>query len=305
MQSQLHFGRGRFVFIAVTVAVAIAVTGCTTANTAPGADATPEVSAPTRGEPATEAAGTERAHEGECQLPESTDYGWDRDERERYVEDLAIEMHLLSLEYVTRHEIPVAEAEWDVIDDHLATALTEAGCGDYRSGPEWYNEGHSAMWRALTQERPIIAAEEPCPLPVYEGDTAAWRVPSSDDPADEAYMTSVVQTMAVPADEWLRAQSGITWENRNSFVSDHYKEFVAGLGCSTDWKATHSAEAWLSAAKDLLWELSAEMYPAPPPTGGSGGEPPSVDVPNINVPDLNPFSCSWSLRGGVNCGLRG
>jgi hypothetical protein len=73
---------------------------------------------------------------------------------------------------------------------------------------------------------------------------------------------------------------------------------LTGMNCRVDINTSYAAASAIRGA--LL-----EKYPYSTDSGGGTGGSGDVGIPDVDVPDVNPFYCSWSLRGGFNCGVHG
>ncbi|MFE6967137.1 hypothetical protein ACFVAJ_18635 [Agromyces sp. NPDC057679] len=112
--------------------------------------------------------------------------------------------------------------------------------------------------------------------------------------------------------DWLAANGHDIVADRDSMGASWYdlygtdgtvtKQIVFELGCLG---VEYSEMLVADAISTVLIDLQQEAYVPVPADGGTGGGGGSVDVPDVDAPDVNPFYCSWSLRGGFNCGVHG
>ncbi|WP_159600565.1 hypothetical protein [Agromyces humi] len=74
-------------------------------------------------------------------------------------------------------------------------------------------------------------------------------------------------------------------------------QIVRAIGCPEEPMSTYIVSNAIGAV--LTDALIAADVP------GSGDPADGVDIPDVDAPDVNPFYCNWSFRGGVNCGIHG
>lgn len=229
------------------------------------------------------------------------------DELDKFRAQLELEMYVLFREYADTHDIPEEETapDTDIVERNLRTALMDAGCIQVSeksaSWPrEWFNAGMPAA-REVYRYRPATPdAEATCPLPEWHGGK-----PWDDNEAFDAFVRQIADDLADNALEWISDPAPADLDNLLDRMDAEHDDLLASLGCATDYRLSKSAEGYVQGAQTAMFEQGSTLLPQTPDTdresGDSGGD--DVPVPDVNAPDVNPFYCSWTLRGGLNCGL--
>ncbi|WP_157497154.1 hypothetical protein [Leifsonia sp. Leaf264] len=183
-------------------------------------------------------------------------------------------------------EAVLQQMRCDVDDPYFKTAVRAAfteSFADMDTGP------------TATESKDTSGQVEGCPL-IWDPEAAVHEAAEPAVPYVQGWFEGHGTDLTAREQQYRDA----AWYDKYGDDGTATKEIVSEMGCTTQ---EYSDLIVAEAITQVLFAAQQAAYEATkaPSSGGEGGG----DIPDVDVPDVNPFYCSWSFRGGFNCGVHG